>query len=121
MRDHFHPGTTGKRSQGRSMQGYDHSTPRAALGLTAVVMATITMSAMVVLPAKFDAIPTDSTLLATAKTATEAPIAVDGSQACVDTSEAVNRQVDLLADRAARAPRESLGNHKLSLRSISSI
>lgn len=121
MRDHFHPGTTGKGPHGRRMQGYDHSTPRAALGLTAVVMATITMSAMVVLPAKFDAIHTDPTVLATANTATKAPIAVEGSQACVDTSEAVNQQGDLLADRAARAPRESLGNRKLSLRSISSI
>ena len=51
MRDHFHPPGTGKRLLGRGMHGYDHSTPRAALGLTAVFMAAITTSAMVVLPA----------------------------------------------------------------------
>jgi len=121
MRDHFHPSSTGKGLPGRGMHGYDHSTPRAALGLTAVFMAAITMSAMVVVPAKFDAIHTDPTMLATAKTTIQAPIAAGGSQACIDEPDAVNRQEGVPEDRAARAPQEFPGNRKFSLRSISSI
>ncbi len=121
MRDHFHPRTAGKRLQGRGMHGYDHSTPRAALGLTAVVMATITMSAMVVLPAKFDSIHADAAVLATAKSTTKAPIDIEGSQACVDEREALNDRHDVVPDRTARAPREFLGNRKFSWRSMSSI
>lgn len=98
------------------MHRYDHSTPRAILGLTAVVMATITMSAMVVLPAKFDSIHSDPTILATAKT--KAPIAVEGSQACADESEALNERHNVLADRA---PAQSLVNRKFSWRSLGSI
>jgi hypothetical protein len=121
MRDHFHPSSPGKRLQGRSMQGYDHSTPRAALGLTAVFMAAITMSAMVVLPAKFDSVHADSTMLAAAKTTIKTPIAVEGSQACVDGADTENRQANGPQDQAARDPQEFPGNRKFSSRSISSI
>jgi len=38
------------------MNRYEPSTPRAALGLTAVAMAGITMAALVVLPAEFDSV-----------------------------------------------------------------
>ena len=119
MRDHFHPPGTGKRLLGRSMHGYDHSTPRAALGLTAFFMAAITVSAMVVLPAKFDSIHADPTILATAKTTTKAPIAVGSSQACVDDADAENHQEGVPDNQAARAPQEFPGN--LSSRRISSI
>lgn len=121
MRDHFHPPSTGKRLPGRSMHGYDHSTPRAALGLTAVFMAAITMSAMVVLPAKFDSIHADPTMLATAKTTIKAPIAVAGSQACVEEPDAENHRENVPDDRTARAPQEFPANRKFSSRSISSI
>jgi hypothetical protein len=120
MRDHFNPPSTGKRLQGRSMHGYDHSTPRAALGLTAVFMAAITMSAMVVMPAKFDSVHTDPTMLATAKTTIKAPIAVEGSQACVDEPDAVHQE-DVPDDRTARARQEFPGNRKFGSRSISSM
>lgn len=121
MRDHFHPPSTGKRLPGRSMQGYDRSTPRAALGLTAVFMAAITMSAMVVLPAKFDSIQGDPTMLATAKTTIKAPIAVEGSQACVEGPDAESRQENVPDNRTARAPQEFPGSRKFGARSISSI
>lgn len=121
MRDHFHPPSTGKRLHGRSMHGYDHSTPRAALGLTAVFMAAITMSAMVVVPAKFDSIHTDPTMLAKAKTTIKAPSVVEGSQVCVDEPDAVHRHEDVPDDRTARAPQEFPGSRKFGSRSISSI
>lgn len=121
MRDHFHPPGTGKRLLGRGMHGYDHSTPRAALGLTAVFMAAITMSAMVVLPAKFDSLHADPTILATAKPTIKAPIAVESSQACVDEADAPNHQESGPDNQAARAPREFPGNRKSSSRRISSI
>ena len=103
------------------MHGYDHSTPRAALGLTALFMAAVTMSAMVVLPAKFDSIHADPTLLASAKTAIKAPLAVEGSQACVGGPDAENRDQNVPNDHTARAPQEFPGNHRFSARSISSI
>ena len=58
------------------MNRYKPSTPRAALGLTAVAMAAITMGALVVLPAKLDAAGADPSTLAAAKAATKAPIEV---------------------------------------------
>jgi hypothetical protein len=103
------------------MHGYDHSTPRAALGLTAVFMAAITMSAMVVVPAKFDSLHGNPTILATAKATIKAPIAVESSGACVDDADAANHQESGPDDQAARAPQEFPGNRKFSSRRISSI
>jgi hypothetical protein len=37
------------------MNGYQPKIPRAVLGLTAIVMATLTMGALVVLPSQLDA------------------------------------------------------------------
>jgi hypothetical protein len=58
------------------MNGYEPATPRTALGLIAVAMATITMGALVVLPAKFDSVSADRSTLAAASAATKAPIEV---------------------------------------------
>jgi len=41
------------------MNRYEPSTPRAALGFIAVAMATITMAALVVLPAELDSVSAD--------------------------------------------------------------
>ena len=41
------------------MNHYKPSTPRVALGLTAVAMAAITMAALVVLPAELDSVSAD--------------------------------------------------------------
>jgi hypothetical protein len=49
------------------MKRYEPSTPRAALGLTAVAMAAITMAALVVLPAELDSVSADPYTLAAAE------------------------------------------------------
>ncbi len=46
------------------MNRYETSTPRAALGLTAVAMAAVTMVTMVVLPAQFGSVSAQSYTLA---------------------------------------------------------
>lgn len=65
------------------MNGYEPSTPRAALGLAAVAMAAITMGALVVLPTKLDTVSTNPYALAAA---TKAPIAVVMSPACIGSA-----------------------------------
>jgi hypothetical protein len=54
------------------MNRYETSTPRAALGLTAVAMAVITMGTLVVLPAQLGSVSAQTYTL-TAKSATDAP------------------------------------------------
>ena len=59
------------------MNGYKPSTQRAALGMTAVAMAAITLAALVVLPAKLEFVSVDPYTLAAAKPATKAESTVD--------------------------------------------
>jgi hypothetical protein len=66
------------------MNSYQPSTPRAALGSIAVVMAAITIGAMVVLPATLDALSPARFALVQAATATSAPIEVAISPARID-------------------------------------
>ncbi len=66
------------------MNDYESSAPRAVLALAALAMTTITMGALVVLPAKFDSVGADASTLAAAKAATQAPIEVVASRALVD-------------------------------------
>jgi hypothetical protein len=73
------------------MNGYEPSTPRVALGLTAVAMAVITVGALVVLPAELDSIGTDPNTLAAAKAAAKAPIEVATSPERIVLPAAVNR------------------------------
>ena len=58
------------------MNRYKPSTPRAALGMIAFVMAATTMGAMVVLPAKLDAAGADGNPMTAATTATTSPVEV---------------------------------------------
>jgi hypothetical protein len=74
------------------MNRYEPSTPRAAMGLTAVAMAAVTIGAMVVLPAKLDSVSADPYTLAAAKAATMAPIEVAISPARIGVPEVVNRE-----------------------------
>jgi hypothetical protein len=74
-----------KRRKDRNVNGHEPSTPRAALGLTAVAMAAITMGALVVLPAKLDTVSINPYALAAA---TEAPIEVVMSPACIGSAPA---------------------------------
>ena len=73
------------------MNGYEPSTPRAALGLTAVAMTAITIGALVVLPAKLDSVSADPYALA-ARAATNAPIEIAISPAHIDVPEVFNRE-----------------------------
>jgi hypothetical protein len=50
------------------MKRYESSTPRGALGLSAVVMAAITIAALVVLPAQLDSVSAEPYAVATAAT-----------------------------------------------------
>ena len=52
------------------MNGYKASTPRAALGVAAVAMTAITMSALIVLPAELGAVSAAPDLLNAANAAT---------------------------------------------------
>jgi hypothetical protein len=84
------------------MNDYEPSTPRAALGLTAVAMAAITMGALVVLPAKLGSVSTDPHTLAT----TKGPIEVPMSPAGIDVPKIGNRE-EHVAGRTATGTRES--------------
>jgi hypothetical protein len=52
------------------MNDYVPSTPRFALGATALAMTAFTMTALVVLPAKFDIESIDASLVSTARAVT---------------------------------------------------
>jgi hypothetical protein len=97
------------------MNGYEPSTPRAVLGLTAVAMAAITIGALVVLPAKLDSVSANPYTLAATKAATKAPIEVAISPTRVDVSEAVNRENHIHPDCTTLGAQELRDKrHKLS-------
>src|ERR1700704_6321193 len=73
MRDRSHPaGVPNKRLKDWHMNRYETSTPRAALGLTAVAMAVITMATLVVLPAQLGSVSASTYPLAAEKAPAEA-------------------------------------------------
>jgi hypothetical protein len=67
----------------RYMKRYEPRIPRAALGLTAVAMATITLGALAVLPAIFDSVSANP-YVAAAEAATKVPIGVVISPTRID-------------------------------------
>jgi hypothetical protein len=114
MRDHLHPKEARGRLTDRNINGYQPATPRAALGLTAVAMATITVAALVVLPAEFDSLGSDPYALAAAKAATKAPSEAATNPERIDAPEIANREEHLRTDRAALRAQESFGSsHKI--------
>jgi len=99
------------------MNRYEPSTPRAALGMIAVAMATITMSVLVVLPAKLDSVSTNLYTLAATKAGTKAPGEAAIGPADIDAPVVTNHE-EPVPDRTALGAQELRGNrHKLSLRS----
>jgi hypothetical protein len=72
------------------MNGYEFSTPRAALGLTAVAMAAVTIGVLVVLPAKLGFDGADLHTVA-ANLATGVPTQVVVGTPPVDTRIAASR------------------------------
>jgi len=100
------------------VNGYKPSTPRAALGMTAVAMAAITLAALVVLPAKLEFVSVDPYTLAAAKAATKAPIDVAITPTRINAPESLNREEHLHSDRAALGAQEFRGKREqLSSRS----
>ena len=100
------------------MNGYKPSTPRAALGMTAVAMAAITLAALVVLPAKLEFVRVDPYTLAAAKAATKAPIDVAITPTRINAPESLNREEHLHSDRAVLGAQEFRGKREqLSSRS----
>jgi hypothetical protein len=91
------------------MNGYKLSTPRAALGLTAVAMAAITMGVFVMLPANLDHVGADPYALAAAKAVTGAPIDVASSPARIDVPEVVNREDPVQPGRTTLGAQEFSG------------
>jgi len=91
------------------MSRYEPSTPRAALGLTAVAMAAITMGALVVLPAILDSVGADPYSLAAAMAATRAPIEVSISPARNGVSEGVNCEERVHSGRTTLGAQELPG------------
>src|SRR6266446_7806500 len=99
------------------MNRYEPSTPRAALGMIAVAMATITVGVLVVLPAKLDSVSTDSYTLAATKAGTKAPGEAAIGPAGIDAPGVANRE-EPVPDRTALGAQELRENrYKLSLRS----
>jgi hypothetical protein len=100
------------------MNRYEPSTPRAALGLTAVAMAAITMGVLVVLPAKLDSVSADRYTLAAAKGATRTPIELAISPARIDVPEVVDREERVDSGRTTLGAQEFRGKrHQRSSRS----
>ena len=66
------------------MHSYEASIPRTAFGLAAAAMATITLGAMVVLPAQLNSTGADQYVLASAKAGPPAPVEVTISPARID-------------------------------------
>ena len=82
MREHSQQGFREVNCQRMNMKRYEPSAPRAALGLTAVAMAVITMGALVVLPAQLGSVNAQTYTLAE-KSATEAPVGIAAAPARV--------------------------------------
>jgi hypothetical protein len=74
------------------MNSYELSTPRTALGLTAVAMAVITMGAMVILPAELESVSSEQDAVATEAAATSVPVEVAIGATCASVSETVKRE-----------------------------
>jgi hypothetical protein len=91
------------------MNRYELSIPRTRLGLTAVAMAAITMSALVVLPAEFDSVRADPYALAAPK----APVEVAVRPARTDIPEVANHE-------SVRAGRADLGTQQFHGKSYNS-
>src|SRR5260221_10074444 len=99
------------------MKSYKSSTPRAALGLTAVAMSAITMGAMVVLPAQLESLDAEPHALAAAKKATSAPIEIATSPARIDKPEVAIREEHVNPDCTTLGTQSLVGKrHRLSSR-----
>lgn len=85
MRDQLDPARVpDNRLKDWHMKRYETSTPRAALGLTAVAMAAITMATMVVLPAQLGSVSAQTYTLAAEKAPADARFDLAAGPADID-------------------------------------
>jgi hypothetical protein len=100
------------------MNSYEPSSPRVALGLIAIAMAAITMTALVVLPATLDSVSADSPTLAATKPAPQISNDVAVSPARGATPKPDNREARVHTGHPTFGTPEFAGNrHLLSSRS----
>ena|SRR5690348_14813809 len=113
MRDYLQPTSGGATLSGRRV-AYRSSAPRGVLALTAVAMAAITFSAMVVLPATLDGMQAEpSTLLATSAAA-RAPVGAASSGACVNVPAEIEPEEQASSNRDTVAAQDSFGRGQFS-------
>ena len=98
----------------RNMKGYERSTPGAALGVTAVAMAAITLGAFVVLPAEFDSVSADPNTQEAAKAATKEAVEVATSPARIEVPEVVSREEEVQPGRTTLGAQAFRGKHHKS-------
>ena len=111
------PGVLSPHTGDQHMNIYNPSTPRTALGLTAIAMAVITMGVLVVLPATFDSVSTDPFVLTAARAATVTPTAGAISPTRIDIPE-VDAKLHAVLDRTTVEAQASRGKpHKSRSRS----
>jgi hypothetical protein len=101
------------------MNRYETSTPRAALGLTAVAMAAITMAILVVLPAQLGSVNANASTLAAEKAAAEARFDVARAPVNIDGPETVDGEEYVGPGRAAFEAQECGRQSKSNSRSLS--
>jgi hypothetical protein len=118
MRDRSHPSRVpAKRLKDWHMNRYETSTPRAALGLTAVAMAAITMATMVVLPAQLGSVSATTYTLAAEKAAAKARFDVAAAPGN-DVPGIVDDEEYVSSDRAAFEAQECGRQYKSNSRSL---
>ena len=100
------------------MKGYKLSTPRAALGLTAVAMAAITMVTMVVLPAQLGSVNANANTLAAEKAPAKAGFDVATAPVDVDVPGVVDGEEYVSPSRAAFEAQECGRQYKSNSRSL---
>jgi hypothetical protein len=107
-----------KRLKDWHMNRYETSTPRAALGLTAVAMAAITMAILVVVPAQLGSVSANASTLAAEKVPAEARFDVARAPS-IDVTGAIDGEEYVSPGRAAFEAQECGRQSKSNSRSLS--
>lgn len=100
------------------MNRYETSTPRAALGLTAVAMAAITMATLVVLPAQLGSVSANTYTLAAEKPPAEARFEVATAPVDIDVSGVVDSEEYVGPGRATFEAQECVRQYKSNSRGL---
>jgi hypothetical protein len=119
MRDRSQPARfPDKRLKDWHMNRYETSTPRAALGLTAVAMAAITMATLVVLPAQLGSVSANAGTLGVEKAPAEARFNVARAPVSIDAPGAVDGEEYVSPDSSTFEAQECGRQYKSKSRSL---